>query len=206
MLGVRQRSFDALVRDVPVPRTSAVAAAESALAGAEPWVLAHSMRTYLFGAMLGTRDGLRPDAEVLLLASLLHDIGLVHREGAACFAFRGAQQARAIVGSADGERVAEAICAHLNVLPSPISVEAALLRAGAGLDVAADRFDHLSRGTRRDVVRTFPREGFARSVTAALRAEASAHPGTRAAFLCGALGFLRLIAQADRRFEQEARS
>jgi hypothetical protein len=37
---------------------------------------AHCYRTYLFGAALGTRDGLDWDAELLFVAAMLHDLGL----------------------------------------------------------------------------------------------------------------------------------
>ncbi len=203
-VGVRPRAIHVMVREIPVPATPLVASAHAALAGAEPWVLAHSMRTYVFGQMLALRDGKTADAEVLLLASLLHDVGLVHREGAACFALRGALHARSVLAASPetAARVADAICAHLNVRPASFGAEAALLRAGAGLDVAGDRFDHLDAETRRDVARSWPRNDFARSVSAALRAEA-AHRGTRISFLCRALGFPRLITQADRRFVRD---
>lgn len=204
-LGVRPRAVRMLLADVPIPRGAVVSAAEHALANAEPWVLGHSMRTYLFGSMLGVRDGIRADAEVLLVASLLHDIGLVHREGAECFAIRGAMQARDIVLSANGGdvlagRVADAISTHLNVRPVATSPEARLLRAGAGFDVVADRFDHLDAASRHEVIAAWTRDGFAKPLRAVLSDEAKTHPGTRMAFLCGGLGFLRLIEQADRRF------
>ncbi len=204
-LGLTPRAVKMLFSEIPMPRSPAVMAAEGALAGAAPWVLSHSMRTYLFGALLGARDGLRVDSELLLVASLLHDIGLVRRQGPACFAHRGALLAREIARNAGlaekrSEVVAEAICAHLNVRPSTISPEAALLRAGAGLDVAGDRFNHIHPETRHAVVAAWSRDDFAPSLKLALREEVVAHPGTRIAFLCGTLGFLRLIEQADRRF------
>lgn len=210
-LGMRPRAMRMALAEIPVPRTPVVAAAEAALAPADPWVLGHSMRTYLFGAVLGVRDGVRADADVLLLASLLHDIGLVHRDGAACFAYRGATRARSIVTGAGGdatvaERVAEAISTHLNVRTVATSAEARLVRAGAGFDVVGDRFEHVDRETRRDVVAAWPREGFAKPLRAVLGDEAAKHPGTRIAFLCHGLGFLRLIAQADRRFAGDERT
>jgi hypothetical protein len=200
-LGLRPRAVSLALAEAPVPRTPLVAAAERALAPAPRWVLAHSMRTYLWGWLLGVRDGLRPDAELLLVASLLHDLGLIHRDGAACFALRGAELARAIVVAAGAdasvaERVADAIARHLNVAPGG-DVEARLVGAGAALDVVGARREHVAEPTRRAVVHAWPRDGFAASMADAVADESRRHPQTRIGFLCRRLGFLRLIADAD---------
>jgi hypothetical protein len=56
---------------------------------AEP-LLGHCLRTWFWGDLLGSRDGITPDAELLYIASLLHDIALTDRfrpdESAGCFA------------------------------------------------------------------------------------------------------------------------
>jgi hypothetical protein len=204
LVGVRPRTVALALADIPHPRTAMTAAAETALAGAPPWVLAHSMRTYLWGWLLGQRDGLAPDAEVLLTAALLHDLGLVHTDGAACFALRGAEEARAVIlaagrDEATADRIADAITMHLNVVAHG-TPEALLLRAGAALDVVAARLPEVAPETRREVLAAWPRTDFLALVGAALRSEAAAHPDTRAEFLCHRLGFLRLAAKADRLF------
>jgi HD-GYP domain-containing protein (c-di-GMP phosphodiesterase class II) len=62
---------------IPVPDTPVALEAASLLASQAPSVLAaHSYRAYLFGGMLGTRDGLSWDAELLFVAAMLHDLGL----------------------------------------------------------------------------------------------------------------------------------
>lgn len=203
-LGLPPRALTAALAEVPVPRTPVAAAAERALAATPPWVIGHSMRTYLWGALLGRRDGLAVDHELLFAAAALHDLGLVTADGPACFAHRGAELARAIVTAAGAPaaaaaRIADAICMHLDVVPAGLP-EARLVRAGAGLDVVGERFDDLARTTRRAVVATWPRDGFATAVDAALAGEAARHPGTRIGLLCHRLGFRRLIAEADRRF------
>jgi HD superfamily phosphodiesterase len=204
LVGFRPRTVAAALADIPQPRTPLTSAAENALAGAPPWVLAHSMRTYLWGWLLGQRDGLRPEPELLLTAALLHDLGLVHTDGAACFALRGAEAARTVVvaagkDEATADRVADAITMHLNVVAQG-SPETLLLRAGAALDVVAARLDEIAPECRRDVLAAWPRTDFLENVTASLRAEAREHPGTRAEFLCRRLGFVRLAGKANRLF------
>lgn len=39
----------------------------------------HCMRTFLFGNLLGQRDGLRCDRELLYLGAVMHDLGLTER-------------------------------------------------------------------------------------------------------------------------------
>ena len=54
----------------------------------------HALRTWAFGCVLGLRDGLTFDREVLALAALLHDLGLARRTPeTTCFAADGAIQA-----------------------------------------------------------------------------------------------------------------
>lgn len=207
LIGVRPRAMRLLLDEIPLPRSPLVTASESALASAAPWVLGHSMRTYLWAFVLGRRDGIDVDAEVLLVASLLHDVGLVRRDGAACYALRGADQAREVVLAGGGapavaDRIADAISAHLNVRPARFTAETRLLRAGAGLDVIGDRFEHVDPETRRAVVAKWSREGFATALREVLRDESTKNPETRIGFLCHTLGFLKLVADADRRFDR----
>src|SRR5438876_140558 len=54
--GLSTRSVTLALADVPQPETPLTAAARVALDGAPPWVLAHSMRTYLWGWLLGRRE------------------------------------------------------------------------------------------------------------------------------------------------------
>lgn len=204
-LGLRPREVRLLLADLTVPHSPLVTAAERALEGAPAWLRAHSMRAYFWGALLGARDGLRFHPELLLVSALLHDLGLVHRSGAACFALRGARRSRevALQAGADpafADELAEAIAMHLNVTVAGPSVEARLLRAGSGFDTAGERYHHVHRDSRRQVLAAWPREGFAHALCAVLHQEATMHADTRIGFLCHSLGFLRLVEKADRRF------
>lgn len=201
-LGLGPRPYQALLEELPRPSSALVSAAEQALAEAPPYLVAHSFRTYAFGALLGRRDGRTFDPECLLVASLLHDLGLVHREGAACFARRGAERALGVLlaagaGRPFAEAVADAITMHLNVAPSG-TVEAQLLRRGAGFDVVGDEFASLAPETRTEVLSAWPRQGFGPAIVSHLESEATLHPETRIGFLCHDLGFTRLVRRADR--------
>jgi hypothetical protein len=68
----------------------------------EPEILFnHSVRVYLFGAMKGTRQNIKFDPELLYLAALFHDMGLVyaHHTETKRFEVDGADAAREFLRS-----------------------------------------------------------------------------------------------------------
>ena len=58
----------------------------------------HCVRSYLFGDILGKRDGIKYDRELLYLGAVLHDLGLTKRfDGEQRFEVNGADAARAFI-------------------------------------------------------------------------------------------------------------
>jgi HD superfamily phosphodiesterase len=63
--------------DLILPDSGAVRDAfAQAEAESQPWLFNHVMRSWLYGAKLAQRRGLSPDAELVAVAVLLHDLGL----------------------------------------------------------------------------------------------------------------------------------
>jgi hypothetical protein len=155
-------------------------------------LLGHCLRTWLWADLLGSRDGIRPDEELLYIACLLHDIALTDEfrsPEARCFAVQGGEIARTTLTSIGADasyaaEVATAIALHMNIHVRPAEgPEAHLLHAGAHLDVAGTRAGDLSRQTIREVVAKHPRDGFPACFVDLMRREAAERPNSRAAIL-----------------------
>jgi hypothetical protein len=164
----------------------------------------HCMRTYLWGALLATKDKLRYDEELFYVASLLHDLGLTDTYSQSrchCFAAAGAQTAQHFAKSHEWPEskqhaLADAICLHLNIrVTKTKGVEAHLLHAGASLDVIGARYRQVHVQNRIDVLNRYPRTGFKAQMTALMKEQAKKHPAARAGFLV-ALGLNHMIRAA----------
>lgn len=187
------RAFD--LDAVPFPDSAIAREAEERMrAASTASLLAHSMRTYVWGMLLGTIDGLDPDQELLFVAAMLHDLTLTdaHRDtppGVACFGVRGALAAHAWAAERGWpdhrcETLGDVISLHLNAeVPPEHGPEAQLLQAGAGLDVIGLRHWELAPDTVAAVIARYPRHDMKRSSYPAFEAEAAAQPRTRAGLL-----------------------
>ena len=125
----------------------------------------HSTRVYLWGAMLGRRNRIAFDPELLYVAAMFHDIGLTsaYRDSELRFEVDGANAARDFLRSrhideADVAKVWTAVALHTTPgIPEHMHGEIALVQAGAGMDVAGRGFDALTDEQRAAVVAAYPR-------------------------------------------------
>ncbi|MEV6625365.1 HD domain-containing protein [Amycolatopsis sp. NPDC051106] len=138
---------------------------------AGPLLYDHSARVYLFGALQGRRRGLDFDAELLYVAALFHDLGLVagHRTDRR-FELDGADEARRfLLGhgvDAERARVAwTAIALHTTPgIPEYMEPEVALVTAGVEYDVLGIGYHDLPAEARAAVVAEHPRPDFKRRI------------------------------------------
>jgi HD superfamily phosphodiesterase len=163
------------VADVTVPDTAlAREAAELVRDTAGPLLYDHSSRVYLFGALQGRRRGLDFDAELLYVAALFHDLGLVdgHRTGRR-FELDGADEVRRFLLGHDVDpekaRIAwTAIALHTTPgIPEHMEPEIALVTAGVEYDVLGIGYQDLPAEARAAVVAAHPRPDFKRRILAA---------------------------------------
>ncbi|WP_051376704.1 HD domain-containing protein [Burkholderia sp. WSM2232] len=125
----------------------------------------HSTRVYLWGALLGKRNSIAFDPELLYVAAMFHDIGLTsaYRDSELRFEVDGANAARDFLRShhideADIAKVWTAVALHTTPgIPEHMHGEIALVQAGAGMDVAGRGFDELTHEQRAAVVEAYPR-------------------------------------------------
>jgi hypothetical protein len=125
----------------------------------------HSTRVYLWGALLGKRNRIAFDAELLYVAAMFHDIGLTsaYRDSKLRFEVDGANAARDFlrgrdIDDADIAKVWTAVALHTTPgIPEHMHGEIALVQAGAGMDVAGRGFDALTEEQRAAVVAAYPR-------------------------------------------------
>jgi hypothetical protein len=157
-------------------------AAELIRAAESPLLFDHSMRVYLFGSLQGERRGLAFDPELLYVAALFHDLGLVegHRSESERFEVDGANAARQFLDGhgvpAEAVRVVwDAIALHTTPgIPAWKEPEVALLTAGVELDVMGLGFDDVAAEARDLVLAAYPRVDFKRKIVRAF-ADGIAH-------------------------------
>ncbi|MBR0695645.1 HD domain-containing protein [Bradyrhizobium lablabi] len=128
----------------------------------------HSVRVFVFGAMQGIRQNLKFDSELLYVAALFHDLGLVdhyHTESKR-FEVDGADAAREFlrghgIAQPQADLVWEAIALHTTPgIPRYMRPEIALTNAGVLVDVVGIGYDEYTPEQRDEVVAAFPRGDF----------------------------------------------
>lgn len=135
-----------------------------------PLLYHHSRRTYLFGVLHGQRLGIKADPELLYVAAMFHDLGLVegHRNLTQRFEVDGADAARDFLLSHDVpadavRRVWLSIALHsTHGIPRFMEPEVALLAAGVRVDVDGAGLDLLDPAAVEEIIAVHPRCDFKR--------------------------------------------
>jgi hypothetical protein len=153
-----------------------------------PFLTNHSYRSHFFAVALAERDRVRFDEELLYVAALLHDLGLVARfDTGRCFEEDGANAAAALAAEAgwSPERchaLGDAIRLHVAVeVELEDGPEAYLLWHSTGLDVGGSRYGELSVETVKMVLAAYPRLDFKEGFTGLVADQAARKPGCWAA-------------------------
>lgn len=201
--GGMRRQAQVRSEDLELPDSSLCRDATAMVAAVSPlFLLNHGIRSYVFGAALGRRDGRRFDPELLYLACVMHDLGLTPpHDTDAAFELDGARAARTflLARGFDEERAAivhEAIALHARVGEAQRgTAEGALTQTGAGVDVMGLRWFDFAPGGVDRIVGAWPREGFKRGFVPLLHDQARRKPGCNIAGHVG-LGFLDRVLAA----------
>src|SRR5438093_11316207 len=170
--------------DLILPDSRAVRDAYAeAEAESQPWLFNHVMRSWLYGAKLAQRGGLAPDAELVAVAVLLHDVGLA-RGGAPDRRFEvvGADAGRAFalshnMGERRAETVWDSIALHTTAsIAHHKGTDVACCQHGIACDFGGVGFQELSDGDKKAILSAYPRLDMKNMLTTCLRAIATDHP------------------------------
>jgi hypothetical protein len=187
---------------ITVPDTNLARGATLLARSVEPVVLVeHSFRTFHMGAALLSGAGKHFDAEILYVASMLHDIALGTDldDGVTPFNLRGASLAARHVldqgsSDADAQLVYDAIRLHLDLETARHEVpEVAGVHIGAAADVVGLNVDDIPPAVLEEVLAQHPRDGMKAALVALMEAEAARKPYSESAALVHNLGFVQLI-------------
>src|SRR5208282_3092438 len=141
----------------------------------EPFLFNHVMRSWLFGIVLAESAAIAPDAELLAVAAILHDLGLTDRYAAENrFEVDGANAARAFlsdrgISTRQIQLVWDAIALHTTpTLALHKEPEVVMVHSGIAVDVIGVGLDRIPQDKQRAVLTEFPRLAFKNQFQASL--------------------------------------
>ncbi|WP_329459036.1 HD domain-containing protein [Streptomyces sp. NBC_01497] len=158
-----------LIAGIEIPETEAVAEATRLVqVTTSPLIYHHSRRVFLFGVMHARRLGLEPDPELLYLAAMFHDTGLLRpfSEAEQRFEVDGADHARSFLlehgfTAPAADAVWSAIALHTTPgIPGRMGPEIAVTHFGVLTDAVGFALGELDRGQVEEVTATHPRGDF----------------------------------------------
>src|SRR5580698_3963399 len=145
---------------IKVPDTTLVLdAIELARSLLEPFLFNHVMRSWLFGVVLSEGAEHTPDAELLAVAAVLHDLGLTDR-------YTGANAARVFlsdqgISAHQMQLVWDAIALHTTpTLALHKEPEVVMVHSGIAVDVLGVGLDRIPQDKQRAILSEFPRLAF----------------------------------------------
>lgn len=158
-----------IIAGIEIPETSAAAQATRLIeATTNPLLFHHSRRVFLFSAIHARHLGLAPDPELLYLASMFHDTGLLKpfSDTDQRFEIDGADHAQAFLRShgfsvADIETVWNAIALHTTPgIPSRMGPEIAMMNLGVLTDAIGVKLADLDEEIINEITAVHPRGNF----------------------------------------------
>jgi hypothetical protein len=161
---------------IKVPDTSLVRdAIELARSSSEPYLFNHVMRSWLFSILLSDGVQVAPDAELLAVSVILHDLGLTDRHiGENRFEVDGANAARAFLKSRSistqkTQIVWDAIALHTTrSIALHKEPEVAMTQSGIAADVFGLGLDRIPSDKQRGILTEFPRLAFKNQIKTCL--------------------------------------
>jgi hypothetical protein len=186
------RSYDLAVEIsslLPAPSPVTTAAREVVVRYSSAALVNHCERSYFWSASLGRLKRIPFDAELLYVASMLHDLGLVPAFDNYVAPFEDAGgDVGWVFGAGAGwpaerrDRVREIIVRHMwDEVDPALDAEGHLLREGTALDISGRNLGTWPADFRAEVLGSYPRLTLVTEFTAAFEDQARRKPGCAAA-------------------------
>lgn len=169
---------------LPPDSTAVRTAGEVAEHFQSPAMLDHCRRSYLWAAAYGRARDIAFDDELLYVAAMLHDIGLVAAFDSATLPFEEAGGAVAwVFGAGAGwdvdrrRRTGAAIVAHMAAtVDAAADPEGHLLELATGLDISGRNLEDWPAELRAEVLERYPRRGLIEEFVGCFEAQAARKP------------------------------
>ncbi|MFD9107935.1 HD domain-containing protein [Streptomyces bottropensis] len=170
---------------ITIPETPAcVTAREVATTYCSSALLNHSVRAYIFAAAYGDAHGIAFDAELLYVASMFHDIGLVTEFDNRTVGFDDASAHVAWVFAAGAQwsparrrRLGEVVVSHmLDDIDVQADPEGFLLERSTSMDISGRHMQDFTAGFKAEVLARYPRAGIAEEFLACFQEQARCKP------------------------------
>ncbi|MFI5710586.1 HD domain-containing protein [Kribbella sp. NPDC051620] len=174
-----------VLNDLVIPSTTAsTAALELASAYQSPSLQSHSHRVFVWAAAYARDHGIAYDAELLFVAAMLHDIGLVPEFDNHTFSFEDAAGHIARVFAtgagwppARRDRLAEVIVRHMwPEVDAAADPEGHLISRAAALDIAGRNTDDFTPAFRAEVLTRHPRLDLVEEFLTCFKSQATRKP------------------------------
>ena len=168
---LKRAALPKTIAGIRIPDSSvAAAAADLVRTVSTPTLYNHCVRTYLFAALSFKKSATKFDEELVFLASILHDLGLVdaYMTDAERFEVDGADAAVAFLQQwhlppNQLETVWDAIALHTSIgIVSRKRPDIAAVSLGSGADMGGIGLDQLAQADINEVLLYLPRLGFKR--------------------------------------------
>ena len=176
------------IAGVAIPDGAMAQSATALIRGTESELMFHhALRAFLFAALIGNRENLAFDADLLYVGAMFHNVGLnaKYQRSPLRFEVDGANAARDFlrrhgVAEREAEEVWVGIALHTTPgIPEHLSALVALISAGVQMDVRGARYDELSAQQRDAIVQAYPREsGFKKKLIEAYALGMAQRPET----------------------------
>lgn len=181
---------------ISLPDTRVIQEATEILAHCgSPAIIYHSWRCFFWAIAIAQSKSWQFDMESLLIASLMHDLGLVDStpsQSCYCFSYLSALKAEQLCQQhafpvQRTENISNAICLHMNGYLNQenpqLSKEVLLLQCATSCDVTAIDLASIPLTYQKQVLEKYPRENFNQVFNILTKQEAQRCPQSRTALL-----------------------